>query len=114
MKNGKPYYFNTYTFTVNFFLLLIFSFFLVCCAEKDAKQVLPQNGGKLAAESAVNINTTFIAELEKLPFVGTETARRIIEHREKYGKFRRIEHLLLIRGISDKKFRQIKKLVKVE
>ena len=114
MKNVKPYYFNTYTFTVNFFLLLNFGFFLVCCAEKDAKQVLPQNSGKLAAENAVNINTTSSAELEKLPFIGTGTAQKIIEHREKYGKFRRVEHLLLIQGISDKKFRQIKNLVKVE
>jgi len=114
MKNVKPYYFNTYTFTVNFFLLLNFSFFLVCCAEKDAKQVLPQNSGKLAAENAVNINTTSSAELEKLPFIGTGTAQKIIEHREKYGKFRRVEHLLLIQGISDKKFRQIKNLVKIE
>ena len=114
MKIIKPYYFNTYAFTLQFLLLLIFSFTLVCCAGKDTKQVLPQNGGNLLAVNAVNINTALSVELEKLPFIGTETAQNIIEHRGKYGKFRRAEHLLLVRGISDKKFRQIKNMVKVE
>ena len=114
MKTVKPYYFNTYAFRLQFLLLLILSFFLICCVRKDTKQVFLQNGGNLSAVNAVNINTALSVELEKLPFIGTETAQNIIEHREKYGKFRRAEHLLLVRGVSDKKFRQIKNMVKVE
>jgi competence protein ComEA len=52
--------------------------------------------------------------LEKLPKIGKGIARKIIEYREKHGKFRRAEHLILVRGMSDKKFREIQSLVKVE
>ena len=114
MKTGKSHYFNSYTIRLNFFLLLIFSFFIVCCVRKDIKQVTPQNSGNLFAENAVNINLASSAELQTLPFVGIETARKIVEHREKHGKFRRAEHLLLVQGISDKKYRQIKNMIKVE
>lgn len=64
--------------------------------------------------NAVNINTASAAELEKLPKIGRELAQRIIEYREKHGKFRRTEHLILVRGMSDKKFREIRNLIKTE
>lgn len=114
MKTVKSLYFNSYLFAPNFFLLLIFSFFIVSCVRKDTKQLAPPNSGNLSVENAVDINTASYAELEKLPLVGATTAQKIIEHRNKYGKFRRAEHLLLIEGISDKKYRQIKNYVKVE
>lgn len=65
-------------------------------------------------EHSLNINLASVEELKKLPKVGEELARQIIEHREKYGKFRRTEHLILVRGMTDKKFREIKHLVKTE
>ena len=65
-------------------------------------------------ENAVNINIASTSELEKLPFLGFSTAQKIVEHREKYGKFRKPEHILLVQGVSDKKFRQIKSLIKAE
>ncbi|HEX8369828.1 MAG TPA: helix-hairpin-helix domain-containing protein [Pyrinomonadaceae bacterium] len=66
------------------------------------------------SENAVNLNTATAEELEKLPHIGKESARKIIEHREKYGKFRRAEHLILVGGMSDKKFREIRNFVKIE
>ena len=60
------------------------------------------------------MNTATAAELEKLPHIGREIARQIVEHREKYGQFRRAEHLILVKGMSDKKFREIKNFVKIE
>jgi competence protein ComEA len=114
MKTVKPHYFNSYLFAPNFFLILIFSLFIVCCVTKDTKVFTLENSGNLSVENALNINTASSSELEKLPFIGTETARKIVEHREKHGKYRRAEHLLLIEGISDKKYRQIKNYVKVE
>lgn len=65
-------------------------------------------------ENAVNLNNAGAEELEKLPHIGVETARKIVAHREKYGKFRRAEHLILVDGISDKKFREIRNFVKIE
>ncbi|MGI8556489.1 MAG: ComEA family DNA-binding protein [Pyrinomonadaceae bacterium] len=69
---------------------------------------------QIVSANAVNINTATAAELEKLPRVGPETARKIIEYREKYGKFRRTENLILVDGMSDKKFRGLQNLVRVE
>lgn len=66
------------------------------------------------SENAVNINTASAEELEKLPHIGQETARKIIEHRERYGNFRRAEHLILVKGMSDKKFREMRNFVKIK
>jgi competence protein ComEA len=63
--------------------------------------------------SRVNINTASVAELERLPGVGRGLAERIVAHREQYGPFRRAEHLMMVRGISDNKFRKIRDLLKV-
>ena len=46
--------------------------------------------------------------------VGESIAKKIIVHRETHGPFRRVEHLMLIQGISDKRFRKIRPLVRVE
>ena len=67
-----------------------------------------------AASSRVNINTAPTAELEKLPGIGRGFAERIVEHREKWGAFRRPEHLLMVRGLSDKRFRALRNLITVE
>jgi competence ComEA-like helix-hairpin-helix protein len=62
----------------------------------------------------ININTALAKELETLPGIGKGLAARIIEHREKWGAFRRPEHLIAVRGISDRRFRALKDLVTVE
>jgi competence ComEA-like helix-hairpin-helix protein len=62
----------------------------------------------------ININTASPQELEALPGIGKALAERIIEHREKYGPFRRPEHLLIVRGISDKRFQNLRDLITVE
>jgi competence ComEA-like helix-hairpin-helix protein len=62
----------------------------------------------------ININTAPAAELEKLPGIGKGLAERIIEHRERFGPFRRTEHLIIVRGISDRRFRALRDLITVE
>ena len=59
----------------------------------------------------VNINTASARELEDLPGIGTVVATRIITHREHYGTFRREEHLMMVPGISDRKFRAIRSMI---
>ncbi|MCA1621638.1 MAG: helix-hairpin-helix domain-containing protein [Acidobacteria bacterium] len=58
--------------------------------------------------SPININKATRQELERLPGIGPALAARIVEHRERYGSFRRVEHLLLVRGISERRFRQLR------
>jgi competence protein ComEA len=71
----------------------------------DAEVASSQTNGRLS------INTASIAELEKLPGVGKVLAERIVRYREEHGPFRRAEHLLMVQGISDNKFRKIQPLI---
>jgi competence ComEA-like helix-hairpin-helix protein len=61
----------------------------------------------------ININTASRAELERLPGIGEGLAARIIEHRERYGAFRRVEHLIIVRGISQRRFEALRPFVTV-
>jgi len=61
----------------------------------------------------IDLNAANVKELRQLPGVGPVTAQRIIEMREKSGRFRRIEDLLAIRGISQKKLAALKPYVTV-
>jgi len=64
-----------------------------------------------AAVGTVNINTASVAELEALPGVGQKTAEAIAEHREQNGAFRRPEHLMLVQGVSESRFVEIRPLI---
>src|SRR2546421_6806959 len=62
----------------------------------------------------ININTASAQKLEALPGIGKALAERIIEHRNKYGPFRKAEHLIIMRGISGKRFQNLRDLITVE
>jgi competence protein ComEA len=62
----------------------------------------------------LNLNTASVQELDALPGIGPVLARRIVEFRQKKGGFKRVEELLAIPGISEKKWRVIKERVEVK
>jgi competence ComEA-like helix-hairpin-helix protein len=62
----------------------------------------------------ININTASTKELESLPGIGKGLASRIIAFREQFGRFRRAEYLLMVRGISDRRYRALRALVTAE
>ena len=68
--------------------------------------VLLAGGSAVAAsaEGVVNINTADAQALMLLPRVGPAIAERIIEFREKNGKFKSVEDLMLVRGVGEKTF----------
>ncbi len=76
-----------------------------------------ENSGNSVAGSAyeniININTASTSELEKLPGIGPATAKKIIDHRNKYGNFKNKEELLDISGIGPKKYEDIKELIRI-
>ncbi len=61
----------------------------------------------------VNINTATLAQLKELPGIGKAIAGRIIRHREQHGRFRKVEELLVIRGISRRRFEELRLLVTI-
>ena len=109
-----------------FRLLLLALFLSVSACVKRARNQLPPANEQQSQASVqvstisqaqpqrININTASANELETLPGIGKSLAGRIIEHREKYGPFRRPEHLIMTRGISDKRFRALRDLITVE
>jgi competence protein ComEA len=62
----------------------------------------------------VNINTASADELEKLPGIGKALAARIVAYRREQGRFRRAEHLMMVRGISDRRFRAMRTRITLE
>ena len=63
---------------------------------------------------AVNINTATVGELEKLPHVGLKTAESIVQFRDANGPFGRPEQVMLIPGMSEIRFLEIRDLIRTE
>ncbi len=114
MQIRKLHCFNAYAQFGKLTLLLICCFLSACSEQNKTKQILSTENRIQTTESAININTASAPELEKLPHIGKQTTREIVEYRAKFGRFRRPEHLMFVRGISDERFREMKNFVKVE
>ena len=62
----------------------------------------------------INLNTATVQELRTLPGIGPVLAGRIVEFRDKRHGFKRVEELLAIPGISEKKWKAIRDKVEVK
>lgn len=93
-------------------VVLISTLSFSSCAKQSRQFVVGSDSSANVSESAkLNINTATLIELERLPGIGNVIAARIVEHRTKYGSFRRVEHLMMVRGVSEAKFRELSPLV---
>ena len=63
---------------------------------------------------AFNLNAATPEQLQRIPGVGPALAKRIVEFRAKNGGFKRIEELLAIPGISEKKWQVLREYLIVE
>jgi competence protein ComEA len=63
---------------------------------------------------ALNLNTATVQDLAGLPGIGPSLARKIVEFREKKGGFKRIEELLAVPGISEKRWQALRDQVYVQ
>jgi competence protein ComEA len=76
-----------------------------------AKKLTVSEDGK--SSILININTAGTEDLVKLPRIGEKMAKRIIEFREKNGKFKKIQELMKVKGIGEKTFKRFEKLVTI-
>lgn len=77
------------------------------------ENTISENSKNTNNDEKININTATQTELETLPGIGPSTALKIIEYRKENGKFNSIEDIKKISGIGDRKFSQIKDLIKI-
>ena len=82
----------------------------VARAQKEAAKEKPETA---SAKDAINLNSATVDQLEKLPGVGPKMAELIVEYRQKNGGFKKIEDLMNVKGIGEKKFLKLKPLVSV-
>ena len=75
---------------------------------------LPPAGAQSAAAQAatIDLNRASVEELMRLPGIGRALAERIVEHRRKHGPFRRAQDVVIVRGMSARRYRQIAHLVR--
>jgi competence ComEA-like helix-hairpin-helix protein len=78
---------------------------LALCAATQAQKHPPSK--------PIDLNVANVKELQELPGVGPVTAQRIIDMRQKSGHFKRVEDLLAVRGISQKKLDAMRPFVTV-
>jgi competence protein ComEA len=61
-----------------------------------------------------NLNTATVTQLKTLPGAGDTMAAAIVHYREKNGEFRRVEDLLIIKGVSRRKLASWKPYLKLK
>jgi competence protein ComEA len=93
---------------------VLLSLTALACGRLPRTNVAQLEISPTVASFTININNASAQELEQLPGVGKVTAERIVAYREQYGRFRRPQELLMVNGLSDKKFRAIQAMIGVE
>jgi competence protein ComEA len=83
-------------------LFVLFSLVLAVFSPIAAIAATPET------KKVVNINTADGSQLALLPRVGPSVAQRIVEHRKSNGAFKKVEDLMLVKGIGEKTFALIR------
>ncbi len=82
--------------------------------EDSGKGVIVSEETQENSNISVNINKATQTELEELPGIGPSIAIKIIEYRNKNGKFKSIDDIKNVTGIGENKFEKIKDFIKVK
>ena len=102
-----------------FFIIIIVSFAFTCIFTLFNKTILAEEKSsegikeEEAISQKVDINTASQEDLEKIKGIGPGLAKKIIEYRESHGSFEKIEDIINVKGIGEKKFEKIKEFITV-
>ena len=105
--------------------VLFISFATASCRSRETNTtsatatITSQNANESGAEHSphqpcLNLNTATAEELIRLPGVGEVMAKRIVDYRERRGRLRRPEDIIIIEGFSERKYRAIAALICVD
>ncbi|WP_197358627.1 ComEA family DNA-binding protein, partial [Streptomyces clavuligerus] len=74
----------------------------------------PVVGGVGGAQptAPLSLATATVEQLDALPGVGPVLARHIVDHRTRHGGFRSVDQLREVRGIGDRRFADLRPLVR--
>lgn len=122
MKNRPPRQGDHSIYFYGFFVLASFwacSFILILLIpSRVLLGTQPAVGGSKQTPAAqakkININSASPAELAQLPGIGPELAGRIVDYRRKNPPFKKIEELMIIKGIGRKTFDRLRDRITVE
>lgn len=84
-------------------------------AHKHVKKTHQHRSHRVSAikTDVVSINEADEKQLKKLPGIGSATAKRIVACREKNGRFKSMQDLLQVRGMSERKLQKLDKKIGV-
>lgn len=71
---------------------------------------IPKLDSSNSGDSKININSCSKSDLESLPGIGPATSDKILDYREN-NAFKKIEDIMNVSGIGEKKFESIKELI---
>ncbi|MGW0843527.1 helix-hairpin-helix domain-containing protein [Streptomyces sp. NPDC002787] len=69
-------------------------------------------GNRAAPAAPVSLNTATVDQLDTLPGVGPVLAQHIIDYRTQHGGFRSVDELREVNGIGDRRFADLRNLVR--
>ncbi|MFC8428883.1 helix-hairpin-helix domain-containing protein [Streptomyces sp. NPDC057253] len=69
-------------------------------------------GGPAGAAAPVSLNTATVDQLDTLPGVGPVLAQHILDYRTRHGGFRSVDELREVNGIGDRRFADLRNLVR--
>ncbi len=87
-------------FCLFYFCFLIFAFYFL---------IFPA-----AAQDRININSASREQLMRIPFVGPKVADKILDYRRKHGAFLHPQDLIVIKGLSAKRYKNIAHLIRIQ